>query len=143
MPNEHHANEYFRSFFIFWQPQGASWKLPIFPGGYLVGGLLLINLFAAHFRYYRTSWKKLGIAIIHIGIVMLLLGQLLTDLLSVESHMHIRNGESKNYSEAGRSFELAIVTPRMRRKIKWWPSPVTGWKNRATSHTPNCPLRCA
>lgn len=102
-------NEYFRSFFIFWQPQGASWKLPIFPGGYLVGGLLLINLFAAHFRYYRTSWKKLGIAIIHIGIVMLLLGQLLTDLLSVESHMHIRNGESKNYSEAGRSFELAIV----------------------------------
>lgn len=102
-------NEFFRSFFVFWQPAGAGWKLPIFPGGYLVGGLLLINLFAAHFRYYRPDKRKIGIAIIHIGIVLLLLGQLLTDLLSVESSMHIRNGGSKNYSEAGRSFELAVI----------------------------------
>ena len=32
-------NEFFRSFFIFWQPAGAGWRIPIFPGGYLVGGL--------------------------------------------------------------------------------------------------------
>ena len=104
-------NEYFRSFFIFWQPAGGGWRIPIFPGGYLVGGLLLINLFAAHFRYYRPDKRKIGIAVIHIGIVLLLLGQLLTDMLSVESHMHLRNGETKNYSEAGRSFELAVVDP--------------------------------
>ena len=102
-------NEFFRSFFVFWQPAGASWKLPIFPGGYLVGGLLIINLFAAHLRYYQPGKKKIGIALIHLGIVLLLLGQLLTDVLSVESSMHIRNGGTKNYSEAGRSFELAIV----------------------------------
>lgn len=104
-------NEYFRSFFIFWQPAGGGWRIPVFPGGYLVGGLLLINLFAAHFRYYRPDKRKIGIAVIHIGIVLLLLGQLLTDMLSVESHMHLRNGETKNYSEAGRSFELAVVDP--------------------------------
>lgn len=102
-------SEFFRSFFVYWHPAGASWKIPIFPGGYLVGGLLMINLFAAHFRYYRPDKRKIGIAIIHLGIVLLLFGQLLTDLLSVESSMHIRNGESKNYSEAGRSFELAVV----------------------------------
>ncbi len=102
-------NEFFRSFFVFWQPAGAGWKIPIFPGGYLIGGLLLINLFAAHLRYYRPDKKKFGIAIIHLGIVLLLLGQLLTDMLSVESTMHIRNGETANYSEAGRSYELAVI----------------------------------
>jgi hypothetical protein len=102
-------NEFFRSFFIYWQPAGSSLKLPIFPGGYLVGGLLLINLLAAHTRYYRPEKRKIGIAIIHLGVVLLLLGQLLTDLLSTESSMHIREGASANYSEAGRSFELAVI----------------------------------
>ncbi len=102
-------NEFFRSFFIFWQPAGSHLKLPIFPGGYLVGGLLLINLLAAHTRYYRPEKRKIGIIMIHLGVVLLLVGQLLTDLLSTESSMHIREGSSSNYSEAGRSFELAVI----------------------------------
>ncbi len=102
-------NEFFRSFFIFWSPAGSSIRLPIFPGGYLVGGLLLINLFSAHLRYYQPGKKKWGIVLIHLGIVLLLLGQLLTDVLSTESMMHIRNGESKNYSEASMAYELAVT----------------------------------
>lgn len=102
-------NEFFRSFFIYWQPAGSSARIPIFPGGYFVGGVLLINLFAAHLRYYRPGARKLGVAMIHLGVVMLLVGQLMTDLLSNESSMHIRNGETKNYSESGRRFELAAV----------------------------------
>ncbi len=102
-------NDFFRSFFVYWQPKGAGFRIPVFPGGYLVGGLLLINLFSAHLRYYRFGLKKLGVAMIHLGVVMLLVGQLLTDVLSSESSMHIRNGGTKNYSEADRSFELAVV----------------------------------
>src|SRR2546426_828496 len=41
-------NEFFRSFFIYWGPKGGSWKIPVFPGGYLVGGILLLNLITAH-----------------------------------------------------------------------------------------------
>jgi hypothetical protein len=102
-------NEFFRSFFIYWSPAGSSFRLPIFPGGYLVGGVLLINLFSAHLRYYRPDRKKWGIVLIHLGVVLLLLGQLLTDVLSTESMMHIRNGETKNYSEASMAYELAVV----------------------------------
>src|SRR5437899_411666 len=91
-------NEFFRSFFIYWQPAGSNWRIPVFPGGYFIGGLLLINLFSAHLRYYKPGARKIGIAMIHLGVVMLLLGQLLTDLLASESAMHIRNGEMKNYS---------------------------------------------
>jgi len=102
-------NEFFRSFFIFWQPTGSNLKVPVFPGGYLLGGLLIINLLAAHTRYYRPEKRKIGIAMIHLGVVLLLVGQLLTDLLSTESSMHIREGSSANYSEAGRRFELAVI----------------------------------
>jgi len=102
-------NEFFRSFFIFWEPAGAGLRIPIFPGGYLVGGLLLINLLAAHTRYYQPGKRKIGIVMIHLGVVLLLVGQLLTDLLSVESSLHLRLGETRNYSEADRSYELAIA----------------------------------
>lgn len=102
-------NEFFRSFFVFWQPAGAGFRIPVFPGGYMVGGLLIINLFAAHFRYYRPEKRKIGIILIHLGLVLLLVGQLLTDMLAQESMMHIREGQSKNYSEATREFEFAIV----------------------------------
>lgn len=102
-------NEFFRSFFIYWQPAGSNLRLPVFPGGYFIGGLLLINLFAAHLRYYQPGRRKIGIVLIHLGVVLLLAGQFLTDVLSTESSMHIRNGGTKNYSEADRSYELAVV----------------------------------
>jgi hypothetical protein len=102
-------NEFFRSFFIYWGPKGASWKIPVFPGGYLVGAVLLINLVAAHFSRFTFSKKKIGIWMVHLGLILLLLGQLLSDLLSRESSLHLREGETKNYSETQREAELAVI----------------------------------
>lgn len=102
-------NEFFRSFIVYWRPHGSQLKIPVFPGGYLLGGLLLINLFAAHFRYYQSTRRKIGIILIHLGIVLLLAGQFLTDLLSSESTMHIRAGSSANYSESTGDCELAVI----------------------------------
>jgi cytochrome c biogenesis protein ResB len=102
-------HEFFRSFFIYWQPTGSKLRIPIFPGGYLVGGLLLINLFCAHLRYYRPGLKRFGIALIHIGVVLLLLGQLGTDLLAKESFMRIQEGATSNYSESNSHWELAVI----------------------------------
>jgi hypothetical protein len=101
-------NEFFRSFFVYWTPVGSGLHIPIFPGGYLIGTVLLINLFVAHFRYYQPGKRKIGILLIHLGIVLLLLGQMLTDFLSRESVMHLRIGDTKNYTEADRAFELAV-----------------------------------
>ena len=41
--------------------------------------------------------------------MLLLLGQMLTDFLSRESTLHLRIGETKNYTEADRAFELAVM----------------------------------
>lgn len=87
----------------------AAPYVPAFPGGYLLGWALLVNLAAAHFRYFKASKKKIGIALIHSGVVLLLLGQFATDLLQVESHMRLSEGEAKFYSESSRHSELAIL----------------------------------
>lgn len=102
-------NEFFRSLLVYWGPKDAAWRIPVLPGGYLVGTLLLINLLLAHLRYYKLGRKKAGIALIHSGIVLLLLGQFLTDALAVESHMRLSEGQSKSYSENSRDTELAIL----------------------------------
>lgn len=86
----------------------APW-IPVFPGGYLIGGLLLINLVAAHLERFKFSRKKIGIFMVHAGLILLLLGQLFTDQLASESSIHLTQGETKNYSESDRESELAIV----------------------------------
>src|SRR5437899_985224 len=100
---------YFRSFLIYWSPPGAHWKIPVFPGGYLLGTVLLANLLAAHLSRFKLTRKKLGIHLIHGGLILLLLGQLLTDALSTESAMQLAEGEAKNYSQDFRDNELVII----------------------------------
>src|SRR6267378_3298366 len=102
-------NEFFRSFFIYWGPKSASWRIPVFLGGCRVVRILLINLITAHIHRFKLTRKKIGIWMIHVGVILLLLGQLLTDMLSRESMLHLREGEAKNYSEIQREAELAII----------------------------------
>ncbi len=102
-------NEFFRSFFIYWEPRGWGWKIPVFPGGYLLGGVLMINLVTAHFTRFKFTRKKIGIWMTHVGIILLLVGQFLTDMLSRESSLHLRNGQASNYSVADREDELAVI----------------------------------
>jgi hypothetical protein len=101
-------NEFFRSFFVFWQPEHFAWKIPVLPGGYLLGGVLLINLVSAHWVRFALTRSKAGIWMVHVGLILLLVGQLLTDLLAQESTLHLRVGEARNYSESERAFELVV-----------------------------------
>jgi hypothetical protein len=101
---------WFRSFVIWWGPAGASWHLPIFPGGYLIGGILLVNLITAHIHRFQFTWKKFGIHLTHLGIILLLVGQLATDMLSRESVMSLTKGQTRTYSESLRQPELAFLT---------------------------------
>jgi hypothetical protein len=101
--------EFFRSFFVYWQPAGARWKIPVFPGGYFLGMALLLNLISAHASRFKFSRAKIGLWIIHAGLILLILGQLATDMFAVESQMHLRQGQMKNYSESDRMDELAVT----------------------------------
>lgn len=100
---------YFHSIFVFWTPQGTSWKIPVWPGGYLIGGVLLANLIAAHIKRFKFTWKKSGIFLTHAGLILLFIGQFLTESFQIESFMRLEEGETKTYTENARQNELAIV----------------------------------
>src|SRR5712692_3431492 len=100
---------YFQSLLIFWSPPGASWKIPILPGGYLLGTVLLANLITAHATRFQFSRKKIGIILLHFGVILLLIGQLLTSLFARETQMRIDEGQTLGYSEAPRETELAVI----------------------------------
>ena len=102
-------NRYFKSFFLYFTPPRSTLRIPWFPGGYVIGGLLLINLIAAHISRFKFSWKKAGILLVHSGLILLLVGQLLTGLFQVESQLRLNQGETKNYSESFYHDELALI----------------------------------
>jgi cytochrome c biogenesis protein ResB len=74
-----------------------------------VGSVLLANLIAAHITRFKMTRKKVGILMIHFGVILLLLGQLLTDMLSTESAMKLQIGETKSFSEDFHDDELVLV----------------------------------
>ena len=100
-------------YFKHWMVWGATlWghKIPlILPGGYLIGTVLLVNLVCAHIKRFDLSRKKIGINLTHAGVILLLLGQLATDMLSYESHLSFQEGETRHYSEGHREYELAFT----------------------------------
>lgn len=83
----------------------------LFPGGFLIAGVLLVNLLAAHAVRFKLSWKRLGIIVAHLGVILLLVGEFVTGFAAREGHMTIDEGGSSNYVEDIRSSELAIIDP--------------------------------
>ncbi len=100
---------YFRQWLIFGIDLFGR-KIPlILPGGYLIGTLLLLNLLAAHIYRFQLSAKKIGIQLAHAGVILLLVGQLVTDMLARETQIQFTEGETKSYAESATECELAFV----------------------------------
>jgi ABC-type transport system involved in cytochrome c biogenesis permease subunit len=160
---QHH---YFHSF-IAWMPlqdlvprfssvEAHKWGSIPFPGGYVLGSLLLLNLLAAHavrfkfsprdlflipqalvigaaLYYYQIHYdaislsvalgvgllflvtlflvhnKRAGVIIIHLGLILLLVGEGITSGTAKEGRMNIQEGSYATYSYDIRTPELAIV----------------------------------
>ncbi len=79
--------KYFHSLFVLWKIPGTEIPLPVYPGGYLLGGFLLVNLISAHVYRFKLSWRKSGIFLVHAGLILLLVGELLSGLLQEEYQM--------------------------------------------------------
>lgn len=99
--------KYFKSFFVLWEYRG--FPIPVFPGGYFIGGLLLLNLLASHVYRFKFTAKKSGIFLTHAGLIILLVGELITGLLQEEYQLRLDQGQTRNYSESYRFNELAVI----------------------------------
>jgi hypothetical protein len=111
------VKQYFRSAFV-WVPLQIFFPRSIavgggfpFPGGWLLGGVLLLNLLAAHAVRFKMTWKRSGIVLLHTGVIVMMLGELVTGLFAVEGNMTITQGSSTNFVENLGKTELAILMP--------------------------------
>jgi hypothetical protein len=115
------VHDYFRNKTIVWIPLKVlfffrlppEWSLNEvripYPGGQLLGGLLLINLIAAHIVRLKLSWKRAGILILHAGIILMMLGEYFTGEYAVEGMMTIGVGEKTNFVQDNRTHEIAVA----------------------------------
>lgn len=131
------VDQYFRSWYVwipfqlipefgkrfFEVPQlGMTWQsrwsgsFP-FPGGWLLGGLMLVNLLAAHLMRFKLSWRRTGIITIHLGVILLMVGELVTGLYAVESRMVLQIGESASFIDHSRRVELAFTDSKTGRTV--------------------------
>jgi hypothetical protein len=100
--------KYFSSWFIFYEFNGGG-LLPVFPGGYTLGLLWLLNLVASHTARVLWEWRRVGLLLTHVGLFVLVLGQGLTQMMARESQMAIEVGQTASYSESYRDAELAVI----------------------------------
>ena len=81
---------YFASFII--------WAGPIpLPGGYIILGLLTLNLTAKFLFKSEWSLKKSGMALAHLGALILLIGGLITSMVAEERYMVLPEGAQSPY----------------------------------------------
>ncbi len=111
----HIVQQYFRSLIVWidfsiflprdWNvPGGFPW-----PGGYLLGAALLVNLLAAHAVRFKLNWRRSGILMIHLAVILLLVGEAVTGILAVENQMPIYEGQTLRWGHDIREVELAVV----------------------------------
>ncbi len=101
---------YFRQWLVFGIDLFGKRVPLVLPGGYLIGTMLLVNLVAGHIYRFEFTLKKIGIQIAHAGVILLLVGQLVTDMLAHESQIHFAEGQTEWYSESPTMYELAFTT---------------------------------
>ena len=98
--------KYFESMFLVHWAYGI---LPVpLPGGYLVMLLTFINLSWGVWVRFRFKWSKLGIALMHVGILMLLVGAFVSYVFSIHGRMLLYENEVSNEVENTYEWEIGV-----------------------------------
>jgi len=106
---------YFRSLLVMIPLQiflPRAWNVPgaiPFPGGFLIGALLFVNLIATYVLRFKFTRNRIGLVLIHFSLLLLFTGEFVTAMFAKESNMTIDEGATVNYTEDSRTVELALV----------------------------------
>ncbi len=130
--------QYFNQWFV-WSDFGGL-HLPLLPGGLTVGTAWLVNLIAAFVVRFRFRREDTGILISHFGLILLLAGQGLTQILAVESQMPVQEGATVSYSESAFDTELAVTRTSDPAFDELVSIPLRRFNHPASIHAPTLPF---
>ena len=100
---------YMRRWFVWYDLPRSHLSVPVFPGGALVGAVLMVNIAAAQIRRLELSWKKAGLWIVHAGLILLFIGEFITGVYQVDTRLVFEEGQTTNFVESSREHELALI----------------------------------
>lgn len=103
------VNAFMRSWIVWWKPSGQDFSIPIMPGGATAGLILGINLIAAQLVRLEVSWNKVGLWIVHAGLILLVAGEFVSAAMQVDARLTIEEGQTIDYVEQPLAWEMAIV----------------------------------
>jgi hypothetical protein len=103
------VNTYMRSWLVWRHVRGLGVPVPLFPGGALVGLVLVANLGAALVRRFERSGRRLGLWVVHAGLVLLVAGEFISGVFQVDARMTIEEGQTVGYLEDYHKMELAVT----------------------------------
>ena len=95
---------FFRSWFIWFG------VLPIFPAGKLVMSVLFVNMLISLLFRMEVSFRKAGLVLTHLGLMLLLAGGWVTYRFGQESFLSLVEGEGSNVSLSYRDWEISLWT---------------------------------
>lgn len=110
------VDEYFRSWIamtdlgLFIPMEDDGFRVPI-PGGLTIAALMIVNLLAAHAIRFKATRKRVGVLVLHAGLIVLLAGEFVTGFMADEGLMSIDEGSSSSFIEDIREAELAFIDP--------------------------------
>jgi len=103
------VNAYIRSFFVWGTLPGTTVRIPVFPGGGLVGLVLTVNLVAAQMKRLELSFRKAGLWLVDLGLIVLFVGEFVTSMFQVEMQLAVEEGKTVDFVESTRERELAVI----------------------------------
>ena len=102
------AVEHFMRHFLVWGRLG-NLEIPVFPGGALVGLVLTVILVGSLFARMVWSFRKLGLWVVHVGLILLFAGEFVSAAFQQDMRMAIEVGQTVGFLESARETELAII----------------------------------
>ena len=83
--------------------------VPVFPGGRLILWVFFVNLAATMLFKLRYTWGRIGITVLHGGLVLFFLNSFLTFHLAENTLMSLYERESSTVSWGAGEWELAVM----------------------------------
>ncbi|MFG0242377.1 MAG: cytochrome c biogenesis protein CcsA [Phycisphaerales bacterium JB054] len=108
------VDAYFRSWVamvdpgLFVRGDGTDIRIPI-PGGLTIAAAMIVNLLAAHVVRFKATRKRVGVLVLHAGLIVLLAGEFVTGFLADEGLMSIDEGDSSSFIQDIREAELVFL----------------------------------
>lgn len=100
---------YMRPWIVWWHLPASTIVLPVFPGGALIGAVLMVNLALTGLRYLEPKRRKYGLMLVHAGLVIFFVGEFISAIYQVDTRLAVEIGQTVNFVESPRENELTIT----------------------------------